>query len=343
MQNGIFFATITSHLPYNPSHTHRTLRRLFYKFKFSFAMPGKAPASHDMQTTGIPMFQYRRGGSPLTPDERAAIARRRGICLSCGIKTHTVLQLLRRIPITNDDVCQGICIRCSGGSVPNEWQSQKGPAAAVKMGDTSTPTPSQGEALALPKLVAGANDGLQDSSAIRGEELGSIHEAFWGQQGRALEESWHDIGEKEVREAMEFAASAVTNVEDSSKNPMTTASAFVIQEAATTSTRGPTSEIPRDLPRNKVKKQETKDEQVSSEISADDSSEDWSLLDDNAHSENATPTGSSPRRPPLQKDPEGAASLPEEIIVPNNQGVTAALLEGDERTAASKWLLVMLK
>jgi hypothetical protein len=53
------------------------------------------------------------------------IADRRGICLTCGIKTVEV-KILSRTPITNSDVHDGICIRCNGSAVPasvlHEWQ-----------------------------------------------------------------------------------------------------------------------------------------------------------------------------------------------------------------------------
>jgi hypothetical protein len=72
--------------------------------------------------------------------------------------------------------------------VEASWSQTSGPSAAVKMRDTPTLTPLQSETLALPKPLTGAGDGLQDSSAIWGEELGSIDENLLGQQGRALEQ-----------------------------------------------------------------------------------------------------------------------------------------------------------
>jgi len=82
----------------------------------------------------IPM--YNKNGRAFTPDERAVIAKRRGQCLRCGVRTHKV-SVLRRQPLTNDDVYKGSCIRCQfPESVPRdvyeEWERRNKPAPAVK-------------------------------------------------------------------------------------------------------------------------------------------------------------------------------------------------------------------
>ena len=75
--------------------------------------------------SGIPMFG--RNGTALTPEERLDIAKRRGVCVRCGRQTHKV-KILGSTPLTNDDVFNGVCIKCKPESVPvpvlSEWQSR---------------------------------------------------------------------------------------------------------------------------------------------------------------------------------------------------------------------------
>lgn len=82
-------------------------------------------AHDDPNQSGIPMFD--KNGTALTRAERADIARRRGVCLNCGTKTHDINFLGRRA-LTNDDVYQGICIKCNHAAVPpnilRDWQSR---------------------------------------------------------------------------------------------------------------------------------------------------------------------------------------------------------------------------
>lgn len=87
--------------------------------------------TNDNGSGGIPMFS--KNGTALSNAERQKIAHRRGVCIICfGTKTHEV-KVLGRTPLTNQDVYQGICIRCNGGSVPsnvlNDWQTRNQPAA----------------------------------------------------------------------------------------------------------------------------------------------------------------------------------------------------------------------
>eukprot|EP00934_Nitzschia_sp_Nitz4_P008213 Nitzschia sp. Nitz4//scaffold1_size375055//185340//189218//NITZ4_000274-RA/size375055-processed-gene-0.362-mRNA-1//1//CDS//3329541039//8203//frame0 len=83
------------------------------------------PFSDDLQESGIPMFG--KNGTALSQEERASIAKRRGLCLKCGTKTHQV-KVLSRQALTNDDVYQGTCIKCNGSSVPanilQAWQAR---------------------------------------------------------------------------------------------------------------------------------------------------------------------------------------------------------------------------
>jgi len=85
----------------------------------------------DHQDSGIPFFG--RNGTALSHEERANIARKRGVCLKCGRKTHHV-KVLSRTPLTNDDIYQGTCIRCYPQAVPTsvreEWSARNPPASA---------------------------------------------------------------------------------------------------------------------------------------------------------------------------------------------------------------------
>lgn len=61
---------------------------------------------------------YTQNGRALSIEERQVIARRRGICVHCGVRTHQKGKLvIVRQPITNEDVYQGHCIRCEPEAV----------------------------------------------------------------------------------------------------------------------------------------------------------------------------------------------------------------------------------
>jgi predicted regulator of Ras-like GTPase activity (Roadblock/LC7/MglB family) len=83
------------------------------------------PFNDDLQESGIPMFG--KNGTALSNEERISIAKRRGLCLKCGTKTHQV-KIISRSPLTNSNVHQGICIKCNNNAVPpsvlQEWQSR---------------------------------------------------------------------------------------------------------------------------------------------------------------------------------------------------------------------------
>jgi hypothetical protein len=61
--------------------------------------------------------QFNKNGGLLTQKERLAIAQRRGLCVQCGMRTHTV-SIFQNSAITNDDVYKGICIKCNPTLVP---------------------------------------------------------------------------------------------------------------------------------------------------------------------------------------------------------------------------------
>lgn len=90
--------------------------------------------------SGIPMFG--KNGTALSSEERAQIAKRKGLCLRCGTKTH-IVKVFQRTPLTNNDVYKGFCIRCEGDSVPpnilSEWTSRN--AMAAPPGRSAGPGP----------------------------------------------------------------------------------------------------------------------------------------------------------------------------------------------------------
>jgi hypothetical protein len=79
----------------------------------------------EIRGTSIPMFNQH--GTALTHEEREAIAKKKGVCVKCGIKTHDV-KMFKRIPLTTDHVYDGKCIRCFSNSVPisilKSWENK---------------------------------------------------------------------------------------------------------------------------------------------------------------------------------------------------------------------------
>ena len=82
----------------------------------------------DLQDSAIPRFG--KNGTALSQEERAAIAKRRGLCLRCGVQTHTGNFIKKTVH--SKDVHQGTCIRCNPDSVPGavyaEWQARNLPS-----------------------------------------------------------------------------------------------------------------------------------------------------------------------------------------------------------------------
>ena len=62
---------------------------------------------------------FAKNGTALTQEERAAIAKRKGLCVQCGVKTH-VISVFKKAPVTDDNVYKGICIKCQPTSVPGK-------------------------------------------------------------------------------------------------------------------------------------------------------------------------------------------------------------------------------
>lgn len=68
-----------------------------------------------LSKNGIPMFG--KNGMVLGREQREDLARKRGQCISCGIKVHSIKVFKK--PVTNSEVYKGICIRCFPSQVPS--------------------------------------------------------------------------------------------------------------------------------------------------------------------------------------------------------------------------------
>jgi hypothetical protein len=82
----------------------------------------------DIRGTSIPMFNQH--GTALTQEEREAIAKKKGVCVKCGMKTHDV-KMFKRTPLTNDHVYDGKCIRCNSTVPPQilqQWEQKFKPS-----------------------------------------------------------------------------------------------------------------------------------------------------------------------------------------------------------------------
>jgi hypothetical protein len=88
---------------------------------------------NNMSGGSLPMFDKK--GKALTFEERTDIARRQGLCMGCGVKTHKIKYFVRN-PVTDDDVHEGICIRCEPDQVPKSilsaWDLRNKPATTVR-------------------------------------------------------------------------------------------------------------------------------------------------------------------------------------------------------------------
>lgn len=107
---------------------------------------------------------FAKNGTALTQEERSAMAKRKGLCVQCGVKTH-VISVFKKAPITNDDVYKGTCIKCNPTSVPGktlqEYEHlhprQNAPVVTRKQTTSSSnrpPTNSRG----LPSSSRGGTD-----------------------------------------------------------------------------------------------------------------------------------------------------------------------------------------
>lgn len=87
---------------------------------------------HGAGSSSIPMFNQH--GTALSQEERENIAKKKGICVGCGVKTHEV-KVFKSKQLTNDHVYQGVCIRDYPSRVPThiyqEWESKFKPQVAA--------------------------------------------------------------------------------------------------------------------------------------------------------------------------------------------------------------------
>jgi hypothetical protein len=61
---------------------------------------------------------YASDGRALSRYERKDIAKRKGICINCGVRTHLKSRVVFLTAVTDANVYQGICIRCRPEAVP---------------------------------------------------------------------------------------------------------------------------------------------------------------------------------------------------------------------------------
>ena len=85
----------------------------------------------EIRGTSIPMFNQH--GTALSQEEREAIAKKKGVCVKCGLKTHDV-KMFKRTALTTDHVYDGKCIRCNSNTVPlpilQAWEQKFKPIQA---------------------------------------------------------------------------------------------------------------------------------------------------------------------------------------------------------------------
>ena len=127
-----------------------------------------------LQDSGIPMFG--KTGTALSNEERIAIAKRKGVCVRCGTKTHTG-NILRRIPLNNNDVYQGVCIRCNPDSVPanvySEWRARN-----VRSAPSNAAARFRGTARAV-QYASSNRPGQTASSAGSGSSAAAAPNTRW--------------------------------------------------------------------------------------------------------------------------------------------------------------------
>lgn len=76
---------------------------------------------------------FNQHGTALSQEEREAIAKKKGVCVKCGLKTHDV-KMFKRTALTTDHVYEGKCIRCNANTVPlpilQAWEQKFKPIQA---------------------------------------------------------------------------------------------------------------------------------------------------------------------------------------------------------------------
>ena len=81
--------------------------------------------------------RYNQRGRLLSEEERQRIADRLGVCLRCNVQLSVKRGILARRPLTNDNVFQGICIRCNPRKVPQTifqaWDKRNRPLRSARV------------------------------------------------------------------------------------------------------------------------------------------------------------------------------------------------------------------
>lgn len=112
---------------------------------------------------------FGKNGTALSQNERAEIAKRRGVCLKCGTRTHDV-KFMGRKAITNDDVYQGTCIKCYQSAVPahilRDWQSRNAQVAHAPSGNRMRMVPPRvGQPRAASPMAPVSSPGMSHPSS----------------------------------------------------------------------------------------------------------------------------------------------------------------------------------
>lgn len=130
--------------------------------------------------TFVPTFDKK--GKTLTFEERTEIAKRKGLCMRCfTIKTHKIkYNGLVRNPITDDDVYEGICIRCEPNKVPKSimgaWDLRNKPATTVRVTDLKPAVKIVQSALRVAAKNSARNSPSNSSTAQNERVQQAIHE-----------------------------------------------------------------------------------------------------------------------------------------------------------------------
>lgn len=124
-----------------------------------------------------------KNGVALSEKDRLKLAKKKGVCLTCGVKTHKV-SLLKRAPLTTDTVHKGVCIRCDPNEVPHgvlvayqERKNNNNPNSSGSMNNSSNSmslptTPKDGPVQvpfqSQPKRVSSGSSSSHPSSSREG-------------------------------------------------------------------------------------------------------------------------------------------------------------------------------
>lgn len=130
--------------------------------------------------------RYDRLGRLLSEEERKKIAKTRGLCYPCGRPTHDKRRfMMTNSPKTNEDVFEGICIKCHPDKVPKhvfeEWDKRNKPSAISRLQKAGTTiqhairaTKIAGQSVSTPSHLT---DTANATGGSRPRQLGERHAA----------------------------------------------------------------------------------------------------------------------------------------------------------------------